>query len=278
MGVDAEMCVKFDRDVTDEERLRWSWELARVMGVDLVDNQGPFFVYSKSGHLLEFDTENDGYDDDSGEPLNERETRRTLRVSLGGRYYGEGYERGCGIKYVMIGEWLERRTGGRVYYWGDSVEFDEELHLFDAAARSALLDLMTRKAPYYCAGTQEYGGPACERCKQPMGSYLWAGDTTGYACGVCDEHVLVKGGKVTARAFGDWPAPHNHRDREKDWTQLRDLARRFEVSTIRKDAPVLKDLRRLHEEVVAASAAAPGDELLKRVAAMFDLLPRVVAP
>ncbi len=96
MGVDAKMHVDFDRDVSEEERLRWSWELCRVMGATLGSN-GPFWTRSDDSHVMSFDVVGDG-EDAMGDPINPRPNRRRLHVSLAGRYYGEGYERGCGIE------------------------------------------------------------------------------------------------------------------------------------------------------------------------------------
>ncbi len=111
----------------------------------------------------------------------------------------------------MVAEWLERRTGGRVYYYGDSRD-TTEADRFDGPARSALLDLMVRKPPYYVCGIPEYERQhKCQRCHQPMLACMWAGDTTGLACGVCDEHITVdRAGTVLGRRIGGWPAPHDH--------------------------------------------------------------------
>lgn len=188
MGIDACMEVEFDRDVTEEECLRWSWELCRVLGTN--PDQGPFWA-SREGHALTLDNP------------------RRMVVHLGGRYFGPGYERGNGMAYVSIGCWLELRTGGRVFYFGDLTLEPTAGDLFDREARRSLVEALIELPHVSNVRASAMSGPNCQRCKQPMERRAVGdeadGDIVGkalYACGVCDERRTIIDG-VHETTFGE---------------------------------------------------------------------------
>lgn len=123
-----------------------------------------------------------------------------LELSLMGRYYGEGYERGDLLTYCAIAEWLEINVPGCVVlYGGDSSGVCAEP--FDADRRMQLKRHLYSQSgrDYFNRGWMtEQGGPkpkACSRC--PGGNYCGSqfGTGTSYAafhCPGCGDSVETR--------------------------------------------------------------------------------------
>lgn len=117
-----------------------------------------------------------------------------IRVSLKGRYYGKGYERGPLPDYIMIAEWMERRFPGAVIlYGGDSHNI---LKSFGASERAALMDYFCSfdHRPYYI-GIQnsldkmvpiDFSKRDCFFCKYPLQRYGFGPAYAAMRCDGCD--------------------------------------------------------------------------------------------
>ena len=185
MGIDARMLFTTKSKITDEELKLAAWDMCAVLGA------AHFFTYGKRPvPLFRVNVyEQDGPDfvPDEGETI--------IEVSLVGRYYGIGYERGHLPTYLMVAEWLEHRFPGCVvYYGGDSSGVLAEP--FDASARNALLKhyLTNGHAPYVGAFGSLGGGkiqpPRCkERCVEERGAHQYGfGDNyAAFHCAGCGK-------------------------------------------------------------------------------------------
>lgn len=132
-----------------------------------------------------------------------------LEVSLGGRYYGEGYERGDILTYCAVAEWIEDNIeGAEVYYGGDSSGVLPER--FDADRR-----LQLRKHLYSKAGRDyfrhDFGStattpPACSLCPsdQYRGSQYGYGQAyAAFHCSGCGKTVDTRDGGKTWEKSND---------------------------------------------------------------------------
>lgn len=141
-----------------------------------------------------------------GDTVHAEKDECLLEVSLWGRYYGVGYERGDIRFYVGVAEWLEQNISGcTVWYGGDSSGCEAEL--FDRAARDRLIrhknsskgsDYFRR--PWFGAGDGTSTPPPCGMC--PGGVY--SGDRYGaganyaaYSCPGCGKTAETHDGGVT---------------------------------------------------------------------------------
>lgn len=141
-----------------------------------------------------------------GDDVNAEPGECLLELSLSGRYYGEGYERGDILAYCAIAEWLEINIPGcSVWYGGDSSGVCAQP--FHAERRLAL-----RRHLYSERGRDyfNYGGwggyakapPACGLC--PGGKYRGqqygsGGNFSAFSCGGCGKNVCSRdGGKTWA--------------------------------------------------------------------------------
>lgn len=192
MGVDACMFVLLPAPITDDERLRIAWECANVS--DIV--YGVPCIHFGRGALDSY------HERDSDVPA----VRTRLHVSLGCRYYGDGYERGPVLAIAALAAWLEARTGGRVMYHGDSTD-EHNAEALDADARDAMVRMVARRPPYHIMGygSAAYHGPYCKACQQPMQARLSGGrdNVRGYVCDVCGEHATLIGPREV-RTFNDY--------------------------------------------------------------------------
>jgi len=156
MGVDAMMRVELSEALSDKEIMQAAGDLVERFGTS------PFFLdragkYGKPQHALERDDENP----------------KALRVNLGYRYYGPGYERGDGWLFVGIARFLEQRLKGRVFYGGDS---SDELSPFGEQEREAL-------AAHFI-----------ENGHVPYNSYFGRRVTAMPTCAFCGDRPLIDHG------------------------------------------------------------------------------------
>lgn len=121
-------------------------------------------------------------------------------VNVAGRFYGPGYERGSVVDIVGIAELLERILAPcEVFYGGDS---REEVPLFDAKARAALLDHAAGPLGqrYYEYNLHPYVPVnTCEFCRVPAVSN-GGGATISYTfCSGCGRKWEVSSNGVKCR-------------------------------------------------------------------------------
>lgn len=116
MGVDAEMFVRVRERWTHLKLSRLSGEMCAAFGHDR------FFVKREAEHGFpprKALTVIDVYQQD-GDDIEPGPGETFIAVSLWTRYYGIGYERGDITLILGVADWLRRRTGGDVWYGGDS--------------------------------------------------------------------------------------------------------------------------------------------------------------
>jgi len=205
MGVDAVMLVQLRESITDADLLRANYQIAEAM-------HGRVFFLSSDEDLkrgceirraLNRITAETEY---IYEPA-ERDGL-WLRVSLWGRYYGPGYERGNLWDYIAVAEWCERVfPAARVFYGGDSG--GDGVELFDAPVRTELIAHWASKGgrPYF-AGEDESGQrwldknplqPTCPLCQHKATQYGTGASFASWTCDACHRHwVWIGGDRVKA--------------------------------------------------------------------------------
>lgn len=153
------------------------------------------------------------YREDSDKPIKAQGDECLLELSLWGRYYGEGYERGNILIYCAIAEWLEQNIRGcEVWYGGDSSGVCAK-PFTDAMRRKLRRHLYSQHGRDYFNHEGMSGGfpalpPACSMC--PGGIYrgsqcMWGGGlnnvtTAGFYCRGCGK------GKETHDGGQTWVA------------------------------------------------------------------------
>jgi len=130
-----------------------------------------------------------------------------LQLSIWGRYYGPGYERGDILKYCAMAEWLEQNIQGcEVWYGGDSS--DVEIKRFDSAYREELRKhLYTQEGRDYFkhdswVGEKKCIPAPCGLCPggKYRGSQFGSGSNGMYAafgCAGCGKNVKTNDGGVS---------------------------------------------------------------------------------
>jgi hypothetical protein len=142
------------------------------------------------------------YREDSDRPIRAERNECLLELSLFGRYYGPGYERGDILTYCAIAEWLEVNIPGcEVWYGGDSSGVLAEL--FDDKKRAELRRHLYSEQgrDYYKSwgNRTEYGTPpACSLC--PGGEYR--GERFGTGQGYASFHCAGCGKSMQTRDRG----------------------------------------------------------------------------
>ena len=193
MGVDAEMFVKVRPPLSDRQVQRLAYELGAAFGPER------FWVVREHGwHSLEAISK---YEQD-GPTIRPKAGEQFIRVRLGTRYYGEGYERGDLPTILMVAEWLEHRIpqekghpSAEVWYGGDSSGICAKR--FDAEARLRLFRYFVKNGhePY-----RSYGGDDgtlsrhCSFCNEPMRRTMWGGgdERGGFSCDGCGLYEVTK--------------------------------------------------------------------------------------
>lgn len=138
MGIDAEMFARVRSPITEADVKLAAWDLCATFGAER------FWDFKPPLHIVER-WEQDGPD------IEPQPNEVFVRVMLGTRYYGKGYERGDLPLIVSVAEWLEQRFPGcEVWYGGDSSGVCAER--FNTAARDEM------KRHYYAHGHAPYVG------------------------------------------------------------------------------------------------------------------------
>ena len=208
MGVDARMLVKLTAPISDDALVDACYRLAEACG------KYDMFWLSNDKDLARGDIRralNRVTDEDGGcyrYGIAELDGL-WLHVSLWGRYYGPGYERGDLWSYIAIAEWLERNLPGSfVFYGGDS---GETLEPFNRQARERLIAHWAAKGgrPYYAGedrghrawyGAEHPLRPTCPLCERPATQYGSGGEFASWTCDGCSRHWVWVGGD-TVKAF-----------------------------------------------------------------------------
>ena len=192
MGIDAEMAVGIEEPLSTEKVKLLAFRLAEAFGA--------------SNFALWADEE------DVRRALNIRTAKnihagpkrhkQILSISLCGRYYGIGYERGDLPLYLAIARWLRSNIeGATVYYGGDNSDTLKELTPTKESALWARF-ASCGHIPYTGAFDKEHDGPLCNACEVPMGRYGWGDNYAAWRCAGCGKQLEKKGGVVKEVELG----------------------------------------------------------------------------
>lgn len=213
MGIDAEMLVRVKREVPDDEVRALRMALGGAFGAErfsifravgqrgeapLQDSYDPETGWTKGRHLIErssvFEQDGPSIEPEEGETL--------LRVHLATRFYGIGYERGDLPTILSVARFLRDKTGGEVWYGGDSSGVCARL--LDDAFERELWDhfVAVQHEPYYKPdmwGGDNIPNVHCAFCNHPMRRF-GSGSNGMYApfyCRGCGARVVTNDGGVT---------------------------------------------------------------------------------
>ena len=195
MGIDAQMFVRIQRDVTDAEVKRLAWEAGSAFGPDR------FWIFKNPDYQRPAMHKIAVYEQD-GPDIVPGPGETFVKVQPATRYYGEGYERGDLPFLIMLAEWLEARVPDcEVWYGGDSSGVLAEK--FDRQARDKLWQhFVNVNHQPYVGGFAMRGGmaPLCSWCDEPMAECGWNQRGPGsslHRCTGCGESVVrLKDGTV----------------------------------------------------------------------------------
>lgn len=194
MGVDALMRVDMKTRITDQELARLNYRACRALGRDffhLYDNDMPL---SRISAPQKEDAEN-GDDNADGwgwpyDPIGD-----VLHVSVFWHHYGKGYERGPGHKIILLARYLERVTGGVVWYGNDS---DGHFSVFGESEQQQMWALFCHDEPY----VPDFGHYPCEHCGgMPMHMYTVSRQYMMGGCPGCARHVVTGTGEFKPQIF-----------------------------------------------------------------------------
>ena len=217
MGIDAEMYVDVPRKVTPEEVLKVSRQLVDCLGPEVFWLRDEFSDYMNAKpaegqtmpHALYVVSEESQDSADEDEARVQPQPGHTfVKVSLGSRYYGKGYERGPFADHIAVRNFLKHHyPDGKVFYGGDSsgVLFEE---MTDAWVKKELAHFHTvGHAPYrggFDSGTMDrydkvpVGRPKpCPRCLTPLIKNGWGADFGAFFCNSCDLQLETRDGGKT---------------------------------------------------------------------------------
>ena len=185
MGIDAEMFVKLNYKITDEELQKKSYIFGSMCKYHL------FLGYNNT-HLhnpLESVKSIHGDGTDSGYDYLAKDGS-LIRIPLAGRYYGPNYERGPLLEYIAIALFLEILfPDGKIYYGGDSsgVAFE----LFDSKYRNELMQHAAKVAhePYNKGFSGNHSKYTCPHCKVSMVQNGFKGKLGYFYCMGCNWSI-----------------------------------------------------------------------------------------
>ena len=200
MGVDAQMFVRTMEPVDDGQLKTWNWEIVEAFGRE------SFMLYGEGQRALGIIDEY--YQDTEDSPLRPHDGETFIDVSLGGRYYGVGYERGNLPEQLAIAAWLEHRVpGATVWYGGDSSGIEAEP--WDKAMRDHIWRYFCKMGhrPYLddprdgapplpewktgLMGDVKVHAPRCPSCEEPCRQYGY-GSSWSFYCPGCGFDVPTK--------------------------------------------------------------------------------------
>jgi hypothetical protein len=187
MGIDAQMLVVCKKGQVSPEQLRTlSWKMCGAFGHQM------FWLHYKTRSALSFTKE---FIQD-GDSIFSDSTEDLIEVSLYGRYYGKGYERGPIEFYVILAEWFEYNIPGcSVLYGGDSSGVCATS--FNAIQRRKVME------HFYSVGHQPYrggfsspSGHLCSYCNQVADECGWGQGCILYSCQGCGTQYVRKGDRA----------------------------------------------------------------------------------
>ena len=174
MGIDAVMMFRVPGGISDEDLRKADWDLPATIGSE------NFWTSSKDNICLS--TADDGWID----------------ISLSGRLYAEGYERGQLLEYLAIADWLERRFPGvEIRYGGDT---GAELVNFNKEYRDKLYNYWLDNGcqPYErCLSDEHENEKGCDRCVKPLVYYGGNLEKSFFHCLACGDEFTREGEKLT---------------------------------------------------------------------------------
>ncbi len=170
MGVDAEMVVRWDQELTDAELLRLSYETVAAFGTKKlwVRRDGE---YGAPRHALSRGTDYELVPDPGA-------FKTLLTVHLWTRYYGSGYERGDLPFILSLTRWFRTRLDGcTIYYGGDSGEALLELTSPEGEGELWQHFVDNQHFPYTKGWDRTSDDaiptPRCDFCDEPTLRYGW---------------------------------------------------------------------------------------------------------
>lgn len=182
MGIDAEMFVKLNYKITEEELRQKSYIFGSMCKYHL------FLGYNDTHIHNPLESVKSIHSDGNGARYNfHAKDGSLIKVPLAGRYYGPDYERGPLLDYVAIALFLEIIfPDGEIYYGGDSsgVEFE----LFDSKYRNELMQHAAKVAhePYNRCFNGNHTKYVCPHCKVPMIQNGFKGKLGYFHCVGCN--------------------------------------------------------------------------------------------
>jgi len=217
MGVDARMFVKLATPVDDAALIDAAYRLAEACGDERT------FWLSRDEDLARGEVRRalNRVTDACGGYRPVEADGTWLEVSLWGRYYGPGYERGDLWDYIAAAEWCERNFAGcTVFYGGDC---GEGVELFDRADRETFIAHWAEHGgrPYYARDGKPWREthaqqPTCPLCQHPATQYGSGGQFASWTCDACGRHWVWVGADVRAypagRDFDSFAAAKAQRD------------------------------------------------------------------
>lgn len=198
MGVDAEMFVRVRGRWTGTDVRRLAGEMCAAFGTDrfMLDKSGEFSGVGPR-HALAVVPE---YDQDG--PTIIPDSRETfIRVYLWTRVYVEGYERGDLPFILALADWLERKTGGAVWYGGDSSGICAEPLTPSFRERLWAHFVEHGHKPYVERGWSFGSGlamPFCDFCQRAFFEYGSGPSGAMVRCAGCDARMRQSGSGFVA--------------------------------------------------------------------------------
>ena len=181
MGIDARMCVLCTEKFSEEEVRTLSWEIGAAFGTEAF-----YYTYPQAEPPRPALSLIDRYEEfDSDQEMVPPRGGSLIRVELTERFWGIGYERGNLLQLLAIAKWLEVKTGGQVWYGGDSS--GARGVLFDATEREKNWKHFLEKGnPYFERESfLKTSPPECPRFAPRASSAGGGGDRDFWICSGC---------------------------------------------------------------------------------------------
>lgn len=241
MGIDAEMYADIPDTVTPEDVLKVSRRMVDCFGTQ------PFWLMSSKPsyrdikmaakqtlpHAL-YLIDEESQDSNETPYIKPKKGRQFVKVSLGGRYYGKGYERGDIGTPILIARFLKHHwPDAKCFYGGDSSGV-----LYDEMTEDWETEILTH---LFTVGHEPYRGvmsftevgektPTCPRC---LTNLIRNGTGQGgqwgvFYCNSCDLQLETNdnGKTYTNRKEDSYKAAREFWEKVVKFPELAELARR----------------------------------------------------
>lgn len=200
MGIDAEMLLRINQPVMDEEIAVWSYSIAETLGA------GNFFI-QRDGKNPQGAISRVALWEQDGPDIEPKEGESFLRLHFWSRYWGPGYERGDLLFLISCAEWAEQNIPDcEVWYGGDSSGVTVELwpatkreefkrHFYSPSGRDYYKsfdsgDMFAHEQPDISS---------CSLCipgARPI-RFGWGADYRAYRCHGCGYYFTTRDGGAT---------------------------------------------------------------------------------